>query len=138
LVLSIISCIYSGDSISGDSLFLTQTQYITTILDKAHMTGAKPCKTPMDSGLKLSKFSGQILLDPMEYRMIVGSLQYATLTRPNISFVVNKVSQFMATPTDIHWQAVKRILRYLKGTIHHGIQLQRSPSLSLTAYSDAD
>jgi Reverse transcriptase (RNA-dependent DNA polymerase) len=123
---------------SGDSLFLTQTHYIKTILDRAHMAGAKPCKTPMDNGLKLSKFSGQILLDPMEYRMTVGSLQYATLTRPDISFAVNKVSQFMAVPIDIHWQAVKRIFRYLKGTIHHVIQLQRSSSLSLTAYSDAD
>jgi Reverse transcriptase (RNA-dependent DNA polymerase) len=115
---------------SGDSLFLTQTQYIKTILDRAHITDAKPCKTPMDSGLKLSKFSGQTLLDPMKYRMTVGFLQYATLTRPDISFVVNKVSQFMAAPTGIHWQAVKHILRYLKGTIHHGIQLQRSSSLS--------
>jgi Reverse transcriptase (RNA-dependent DNA polymerase) len=77
---------------SGNSLFLTQTKYIKTILDKAHMTGVKPCRTPMDNSLKLSKFSGQNLTDPLEYRMTVGSLQYATLIKPDISFAVNKVS----------------------------------------------
>jgi hypothetical protein len=70
--------------------------------------------------------------------MTVGALQYATITRPDITFSVNKVSQFLANPTDDHWQAVKRILRYLKGTSDHGLQLHKSTSLCLQAFTDAD
>ncbi|MCI53881.1 retrovirus-related Pol polyprotein from transposon TNT 1-94, partial [Trifolium medium] len=75
------------------------------------------------------------------YRSIVGALQYATITRPDISFDVNKVCQFMSHPLETHWVAVKRILRYLNGTIPHGLQLSpislpKGPSIK--AYCDAD
>ncbi|KAJ3701350.1 hypothetical protein LUZ61_005055 [Rhynchospora tenuis] len=125
-------------SVTDTSLCLNQSQYISSILQKTHMEGAKPCKTPMQAGLQLSKFSGIALSDPQQYRMIVGALQYATITRPDIAFAVNKVAQFMAQPTDVHWQAVKRILRYLKGTITKGLLLTKSTHLTLTAYTDAD
>ena len=65
-------------------------------------------------------------------------MQYCTLTRPDIAFAVNKVCQFMHSPTKDHLQAVKRILRYLKCTIHHGLLLQRSSSFALHAFSNAD
>jgi histone deacetylase 1/2 len=81
------------------------------------------------------------MTDPTLYRSIVGALQYATMTRPDIAFSVNKVCQFMANPLESHWKAVKRILRYLKGTISHGLLLSSSttgPPFSLRAYSDAD
>jgi Reverse transcriptase (RNA-dependent DNA polymerase) len=83
-------------------LYLTQTQYIHSLLSRTNMTGAKPCNTPMQQGQQLSKFSGIMLSDPTEYRMTVGALQYATITRPDNTFSVNKVSQFMASPTDQH------------------------------------
>lgn len=76
--------------------------------------------------------------NPHLYRSIVGALQYATITRPDLSFAVNKVSQFMHAPTTNHWSAVKRILCYLRGSLHHGITIHSSSSLSLHAYSDAD
>ncbi|KAJ3705686.1 hypothetical protein LUZ61_009391 [Rhynchospora tenuis] len=123
---------------SPQSMHLNQTQYIHSILEKTNMAGAKPCKSPMEAGLQLSKYSGVTLSDPHMYRMTVGALQYATFTRPDITFAVNKVSQFMSAPTDLHWQAVKRVLRYLKGTIHHGLHLQASPNLCINAYTDAD
>uniref|UniRef100_A0A2N9J542 Reverse transcriptase Ty1/copia-type domain-containing protein n=1 Tax=Fagus sylvatica TaxID=28930 RepID=A0A2N9J542_FAGSY len=85
----------------------------------------------------LSKFVGDAFDDPTLYRSTVGALQYLAITRP-IFFAVNKVCQFMHRPTIPHWTAVKRILRYLKNTIHHGLLLLRSFSLSLHAYSDAD
>ncbi|RVX10831.1 Retrovirus-related Pol polyprotein from transposon RE2 [Vitis vinifera] len=66
-----------------------------------------------------------------EYRRIVGALQYVTLTRPDIAFAVNKACQFMAKPSDVHWLAVKRILRYLKGTISLGLHFQTSTSMEL-------
>jgi hypothetical protein len=86
----------------------------------------------------LSKNDGTPLQDATLYRSTVGALQYATVTRPDLQFVVNKVSQFMANPTDVHWKVVKRILRYIAGTLHHGIQLQLSTYLRLNAYSDSD
>ena len=76
--------------------------------------------------------------NPTLYRSVIGALQYLTLTRPGISYSVNKLSQFMQSPTMMDWQAVKRVLRYLKGTLDYGIHLKPSTSLGLTAYSDAD
>jgi histone deacetylase 1/2 len=72
------------------------------------------------------------------YRSIVGALQYLTLTRPDISFSVNKVCQFLQAPTDAHWSAVKRILRYLKHTLSFGLTLHGSSSTLLSGFSDAD
>jgi histone deacetylase 1/2 len=75
------------------------------------------------------------------YRSVVGSLQYATITRPEISFAVNKVCQFMSAPLESHWTAVKRILRYLKGTIHSGLKIFPTNihhPLSLNVFCDAD
>ncbi|PNX69458.1 putative copia-type protein, partial [Trifolium pratense] len=90
---------------------------------------------------RLSKFGTDTMQDASLYRSTVGALQYATLTRPDIAYSVNKVCQFMPHPLESHWKAVKRILRYLKGTIHYGLLLQpssSSPPFSLRAYSDAD
>jgi hypothetical protein len=87
------------------------------------MAGAKPCTSLMHPGLQLSKFSGTPLSDPTQYQMTIRALQYATITRSDITFLVNKVSQFLANPTYEHWQVVKRILRYLKGTNDQGLQL---------------
>jgi histone deacetylase 1/2 len=69
---------------------------------------------------------------------VVGGLQYLTHTRPDISLVVNKVCQFLSQPTDVHWEAVKRILRYIKGTLHTGLQIRKSPSTGITIFTDAD
>jgi hypothetical protein len=71
------------------------------------MDKAKSCKIYLPSGIQLSKNDGTPLQDATLYRSTVGALQYATVTRPDLQFAVNKVSQFMANPTDVHWQAVK-------------------------------
>jgi Reverse transcriptase (RNA-dependent DNA polymerase) len=76
----------------SSGILLTQTQYLKGILNKANMHQAKPCKTPLASGAQLSKTDGSLLKDVILYRLIVGALQYATITRPNITFAVNKVS----------------------------------------------
>jgi histone deacetylase 1/2 len=68
----------------------------------------------------------------------MGALQYLTFTIPDICFVVNKICQFMHAPTDSHWAAVKRILRYLKGTTSHGLHITRSPSLTLHGFTNTD
>ena len=119
-------------------LHLMQRKYIHDLLTKLNMFGAKPVSTPLATHPKLTLKSGQPLQNPSEYRKVVGSLQYLAFTRPDIAFAVNKLSQFMHQPTDEHWQATKRVLRYLAGTMSHGIFLRKSSPLNLHAYSDAD
>jgi hypothetical protein len=119
-------------------LILSQQRYILDLLKKSNMTDAKPVKTPMSTAHALSLISGEPLTDPTSYRNLVGALQYLSLTRLDISFAVNKVSQFMHRPTSHHLQAIKRILRYLKSTISYGKLLRRSSSTTLQAFSNAD
>jgi Reverse transcriptase (RNA-dependent DNA polymerase) len=78
-----------------NALQLNQAKYLQSILQKANMDGAKPCNTHLQLDLQLSKSDGP-LSDPVLYKTIVGMLQYATITRPNLTFVLNKVSQFFA------------------------------------------
>lgn len=76
--------------------------------------------------------------NPTEYRATVGRLQYLSLTRPDISFTVNRLSQFMHKPTTTHWEAAKCVLRYLDGTVIHDIFFSASSPMKLHDYSDAD
>lgn len=119
-------------------LHLMQRKYIIDLLTKMNMLDAKSATTPMPVSPKLTLTSGHAISDPREFRMVLGILQYLCFTRPDIAYSVNRLSQFMHRPTDEHWQAVKRVLRYLAGTLSHGILLRRNTPLSLHAYSDAD
>ena len=102
------------------------------------MLEASPLPTPMTSGLRLSTHQGDPVSDATLYRSVVGALQYATITRPEISFSINKASQFMHCPLQPHWKVVKRILRYLSGSLQFGLFLHRTPSLDITGFSDSD
>lgn len=102
------------------------------------MLDSKGYSTPMSIGDKLYKNKGAAFDNPSLYRSIVGSLQYVLLTKPDIAYTVNKLSQFLQAPTVLHWQACKRVLRYLQSTANFGIQFFHSGSLILTTYSDAD
>ncbi|KAH9770759.1 hypothetical protein KPL71_012474 [Citrus sinensis] len=118
--------------------FLSQHKYICDLLSKTNMCGAKPMSTLLCSTPSLKLFDGIASADATEYRKVVGALQYLSFTRPGISFAVNKLSQFMHSPSVPHWQAVKRVLRYLKGTTSYGLFLKRNSPCLLHAYSDAD
>ena len=100
------------------------------------MTEAKPVLTPIPTSPPLMFKSGTPLTDPTEYRTVVGSLQYLLITWPDLAFAVNKLSQYMHTPTIDHWIFVKRLLRYLCGTVSEGIQLYHDSPLQLHAFSD--
>lgn len=102
------------------------------------MLDANPVTNPMATNCVLKLTFGSPLEDGLEYHTVVGSLQYLHFTRPDIAFAVNKLSQFMHCPTDIHWQAAKRVLRYLSGTRDQGIFLRSNNNLNLHAFSDAD
>ncbi|KAJ4767348.1 polyprotein [Rhynchospora pubera] len=125
-------------SSSPNELHLSQKQYISELLCRTHMHLAQPVATPMAVNTSISQFDGDPFHDPRLYIAVVGALQYVTITRPDITFPVNKCSQFMHNPTTTHWSAVKRILRYLRGTIDHGLLFKASNSLNLHAYSDSD
>ena len=119
-------------------LHLSQRKYILDMLHRYNMIDAKPVTTPMATTPKLTLKSGTPIPDPTEFRKLVGSLQYLSFTRLDIAYAVNRLSQFMHQPTDNHWQAAKRILRYLAGTTTHGIFFKANNNLSLHAFSDAD
>lgn len=120
------------------SLFITQWKYILDLLKKSKMTIANPISSPMSASDKLSKFNSPSFLDLTLFRSIIGSLQYISLTRPDISFSINKVCQFMHDPKGSYWTVVKRVLRYLKSTINHGIFFSNNSNFSIHAYADAD
>jgi len=118
-------------------LLLSQRRYITDLLTRLNMLDAKPVLTPIPSSAStIFLLSGSPLQNPTVYREVVGSLQYLSLTRPDVSFAVNKLSQFMRSPTDEHWILVKRILRYLVGTLQKGLLLHRDSSHNLHAFAD--
>ncbi|GFY87730.1 hypothetical protein Acr_05g0013690 [Actinidia rufa] len=105
-------------------LFLSQHKYIRELLSKTNMSGAKDVSTPLSTSQSLKLLDGTTNVDSTEFRRIIGSLQYLSLTRPDISFAVNKLSQFMHKPTTTHFTATKRLLRYLKQTIFHDCKNQ--------------
>jgi histone deacetylase 1/2 len=96
----------------SDGLILTQEKYASDLLQKVDRLSCKGAPTPLSSTESLSLMDGEPLgvEDSTRYRSIVGALQYLTLTRPDLSFSVNKVCQYLHAPTTSHWTAVKRIL----------------------------
>ncbi|KAF5443286.1 hypothetical protein F2P56_035855 [Juglans regia] len=122
----------------GSNLFLSQHRYIVDLLTRASMHESKPLSTPMPTKAQQKSGSQELFTDVKTYRSLVGGLQYLTFTRPDISYSVNYVCQFMQAPTTAHFQMVKRILRYLQGTTTLGIRILSNSSLDLYGFSDAD
>lgn len=107
---------------SDDGIFICQSKYASEILKRFKMQNCKLAVTPMAIGTKLNKYDEGSYVDPTLYKRLVGSLMYLTTTRPDIMFVVSMISKFMEAPNSAHWQAGKRILRYIVGTINFGIR----------------
>ncbi|XP_019186599.1 PREDICTED: uncharacterized protein LOC109181303 [Ipomoea nil] len=124
---------------TGDGVFLSQRQYITGILTQFKIDGAKNVSTPLAASKKLvSLQSSDTTTDATLFRRLLGLMRYLVITQPDVAFVVNKLSQFMHAPSDLHWQAAKCLLRYLKGTVCHGVFLRVGQPLSLRVYTDSD
>jgi len=104
------------------------------------MQDAKTVSTPIDISQKLTKVvDGEALFDQSEYQSTVCCLLYlSTSTRPDISFAVSNVVKYSSEPTQRHWNAVKRILRYLKGTATHGLRYTAGSTEDLRGFSDSD
>jgi histone deacetylase 1/2 len=122
---------------SPSGLYLSQEQYIHDLLSRANMTNCNPCTTPVDTKPKLAS-SGSRVANASEYRSLAGALQYLTITRPDISYAVQQICLFMHDPRAPHLQLLKRVLRYLRGTMNYGLHINKSASSEIVAYSDAD
>ncbi|GJV83458.1 ribonuclease H-like domain-containing protein [Tanacetum coccineum] len=130
---------FLGISVTRDSsgLFLSQKKYASQILERAHMVNCNPSQTPVDTGPKPGA-DGDPVSDPTLYRILAGSLQYLTFTRLDISYVVQQVCLYVHDPREPHYSTLKRILRYVQGTLDYGVQLFSSSTTDLVAFSNAD
>ncbi|CAH9146225.1 unnamed protein product [Cuscuta epithymum] len=123
---------------NSTGIFLCQRKYVLDILAETGLTGARPVSFPMVQNHKLQSDTGPNFSDPDRYRRLVGKLIYLTLTRPDICYSVHILSQFMQCPKVAHWEAVLRVLRYLKSHPGQGILLRSDSPLTLTGFCDAD
>ncbi|KAD4178302.1 hypothetical protein E3N88_26893 [Mikania micrantha] len=130
---------YLGMEVSQgkDGIKVKQSSYAIKILKQAMMWECNPTKYPMEPGLKLSKMEGGNLIDPTEYRKMVGCLRYLTHTRPDLAYAVGYVSRYMQAPRLAHQQAVKQILRYVKGSTDLGIHYGFNGNDVLIGFSDS-
>ena len=121
---------------------LRQSAYAAKILDKGGLTGCNASATPMEMKLKLLKEGTTPAVDATEYRSLIGSLRYLCNSRPDLAYAVGYLSRFMEAPRQEHLAAVKRVLRYVAGTVHWGVHYRpagrRETAPQLTGYSDSD
>ncbi|XP_071687627.1 uncharacterized mitochondrial protein AtMg00810-like [Rutidosis leptorrhynchoides] len=125
-----VTCTPSG-------MFLSQKKYASEIIERADMVGCNSSRIPISIGTKLTT-AGSPVKDPTLYRSLAGALQYLTFTRHDISYAVQQICLFMHDPREPHMATLRRIIRYVQGTLDLGLQLFSSSTCSLVAYSDAD
>ncbi|KAE8706943.1 hypothetical protein F3Y22_tig00110387pilonHSYRG00340 [Hibiscus syriacus] len=113
-------------------------KYISELLKRSSLDESTPTPTLMVVAPKIKANVGQLFSDVHLYRSIVGGLQYICLTRPDIAYAVNKVSQYMNSMCDTHWRAMKRILRYLSGALKYGLFFSQTKKFSPIYYTDVD
>lgn len=124
---------------TGDFIELKQASYAKKVLERIGMADCKSTKYPMEPTLQLHKDDDETPVNPTEYKSVVGGLRYLVHTRPDIAYAVGLVSRYMERPTVMYWNAVKRILRYLKGTLDYGLVYSKGGRNNiLSGYSDSD
>jgi Reverse transcriptase (RNA-dependent DNA polymerase) len=123
---------------SNKDLFLSQRKYTLDLLKKTKKLGTKPYSTPMDCNTRLNSEDEESLADIGQYQRLIGELIYLTVTRPDISFAVSRVSQSMHAPRTGHLDVVNRILGYLKGSPGQGVWMRKNNSNVIAGYSVAD
>uniref|UniRef100_A0A2N9H2Q3 Integrase catalytic domain-containing protein n=1 Tax=Fagus sylvatica TaxID=28930 RepID=A0A2N9H2Q3_FAGSY len=124
---------FLGLEVSSDSTgyYLSQAKYASDLLSRAGLTDTKVVSTPLEMNARLTPLDGTPLCDATLYRQLVGSLVYLTVTRPDIAHAVHLVSQFLSAPHSTHYAAVLHILRYIKGTMFHGLHFSAHSTLDL-------
>ena len=115
-------------------IFISQKKHAFNILKKFKMNVCKPMATPLTQNKKVSKDDGERLYDATQFRSLVGSLLYLTTIKPNLIFATSYLSRFMSSPSHVHFGIIKRVLRYLKGTIDYGTWYEAIEGLNLIGY----
>ncbi|GJU78372.1 retrovirus-related pol polyprotein from transposon TNT 1-94 [Tanacetum coccineum] len=121
-----------------EGIFINQSKFALEILKKFGMDSCDPVDTPMVDRLKLDEDPLGIPVDQTRFRSMVGSLMYLTASRPDLVFAVCMCARYQASPTKKHLEALKRVFRYLRGTINWGLWYPKDTAMALTAYADAD
>ncbi|GLJ05329.1 hypothetical protein SUGI_0016200 [Cryptomeria japonica] len=123
---------------TGKGIFISQTKYVKELLKKFGLDDSKPVGTPMVTGCKLSKNDESPKANQSLYRSMVGGLLYLTQTRPHIMHVVCMAARYQVDLKESHVTVVKRIFRYLKGTLDYSLWYPRNDDFMLCAYTDVD
>ncbi|GAV76371.1 LOW QUALITY PROTEIN: hypothetical protein CFOL_v3_19846, partial [Cephalotus follicularis] len=123
---------------SRQGIALSHRKYTLDIVRDTSLMGAKPVDTPTDSNVKFDNEKGDLTHEHVKYRRFVGKLNYLTITSPDISFAVGVVSQFMSAPRKPYWDAVLRIVKYLKNAPGHGFLFNNHGHLRVMSHSDGD
>ncbi|KAA0057585.1 Beta-galactosidase [Cucumis melo var. makuwa] len=123
---------------SKEGISVSQRKYTLDLLTETSMLGCRPADTPIEFNCKLGNSDDQVPVDKEQYQCLVGKLIYLSHTRPDISFVVSVVSQFMQVSYEKHMEAVNRILRYLKNTPGKGLMFRKTNRKTIEAYTDSD
>ncbi|GJR69104.1 retrovirus-related pol polyprotein from transposon TNT 1-94 [Tanacetum coccineum] len=123
---------------SPRGIFINQSKYALESLKKYGYESCDPVDTPMVEKSKLDEDKDGKAVDPSHYRGMIGTLLYLTASRPDLQFAICMCARYQARPTEKHLNTVKRIFRYLKGTVHRGLWYPKDSSFALTAFADAD
>nr|GFC94127.1 uncharacterized mitochondrial protein AtMg00810-like [Tanacetum cinerariifolium] len=118
--------------------FINQSKYALKSLKKYGFESCDPVDTPMMDKYKLDKDKEGKVVDPSHYRGMIGTLLYLTTSRPDLEFAICMCARYQAWPTKKHLHAVKRIFRYLRGTVNQGLRYLKDSSVALIAFADAD
>ena len=121
-----------------EGIFLSHSKYACDLLHQFHMEHCKLAPSPFHPGVKILATCTFPEVDATLYHQLIGSLLYLTHSCPDLSFVVGRVSRYMQTPHESHWKAVKRILRYIQGTIQFGIHYSTGGKPLLVGFTDLD
>ena len=124
--------------INTGQTFDCHSKYVREVLKRFKMDQCKSSIVFMQHNVKLSCVDGSKEVNGTMYRQMVGSLNYITITRPDIAYSMSVLSRFMVKPLKIHWNAAKAILGYLKGTLDYGIKYTNASDVELTGYSDSN
>jgi hypothetical protein len=123
---------------STKGISICQRKYCLDLLQATGLTGSKPAPTPLDPSVKLHQDNSAAYEDIAGYRRLIGKLLYLTTTRPDIAFAIQQLSQFLSSPTIVHYETACRVVRYLKGTPGRGLFIPKAASLQLCGFADAD